>query len=234
MNNSFRAVLFDFDGTLVFDEPDSFNVVRDYCAEIGQPLSAETERLGRRMRHYYFADPSIFRQSRHISRDEFWQRLIQHLLEAMCIQGDLAQLASGVSERFLEREFVHHFPEAGRRTLTELRARGYQLGLITNRDNVDRFYELLGELALGPYFDLVLASGEVGVRKPEPGIFHAALERMGTEASAALYVGDNYWADVVGAQSAGVTPVLLGPLGLFPEAECRRLDRIDQLLEWLL
>jgi FMN phosphatase YigB (HAD superfamily) len=46
-------------------------------------------------------------------------------------------------------------------------------------------------------------------------------------------VGDNYWADVVGARRAGVTPVLLDPQGLFPEADCLVLDELDDLLAWL-
>ena len=105
--------------------------------------------------------------------------------------------------------------------------------MITNRENVDHFYELLDQLALRSYFDLVLASGEVGTRKPDPHIFYAALDRLGANAQESLYIGDNYWADVIGAQRAGVTPVLLDPHRLFPEADCLILDRIDDLLKWL-
>jgi putative hydrolase of the HAD superfamily len=117
--------------------------------------------------------------------------------------------------------------------LAELRARGYDLGLITNRDNVERFYELLDQMDLRSYFDITLASGEVGIYKPEPGIFYAALDRIGATPERSLYVGDNYWADVVGAQRAGVTPVLLDPRGIFPECDCQTLERIDELLAWL-
>ena len=105
--------------------------------------------------------------------------------------------------------------------------------MITNRDNVERFYELLEELDLRHYFDMTLASGEVGIRKPEPGIFFAALDQIRGTPEQSIYVGDNYWADVVGAQRAGLTPVLLDPRGLFPECEGLILQRIDDLLEWL-
>jgi putative hydrolase of the HAD superfamily len=88
-------------------------------------------------------------------------------------------------------------------------------------------------MALRSRFDLALASGEVGVRKPEPGIFTTALERIGATPGEALYVGDNYWADVVGALRAGVTPVLLDPYHLFPEAGCLILEQIEDLLAWL-
>jgi HAD superfamily hydrolase (TIGR01549 family) len=233
IEQTIQTVLFDFDGTLVFHEPDSFDLISAFCADIGQPLDAETERHGRRTRHEYFVDPVIFEQLSGLSNAEFWQHFNRHLLEAICIQGDLDRLAAEVTARFASVELTYHCPEAGCRTLAQLRASGYRLGLITNRNNVERFYELLDAMALRAHFELILASGEIGVRKPEPGIFHAALERMGVTAEQAIYIGDNYWADVVGARRARVTPVLFDPLHLFPEAECLVLERWGDLLAWL-
>ena len=231
--NGIETVLFDFDGTLVYHEPDSFDVLSAYCTEIGQPLSAEAERRGRRTRHEYFVDPIISGQLMSLSPDEFCQHFNRHLLEAVCLEGDLDDMTGELTARIQGAELTYHCPQIGCHTLTELRARGYNLGLLTNRHNVERFYELLDEMELRSYFDLTLASGEVGIRKPEPGVFYAALERMGATAGQAVYVGDNYWADVVGAQRAGVTPVLFDPHGLFPEANCLLLRRIDDLLTWL-
>jgi HAD superfamily hydrolase (TIGR01509 family) len=233
MDDSIRTVLFDLDGTLVFYEPDSFDLISAFCAEIGQPLDAEDERRGRRTRHEYFVDPVIRDQLRSLSEGEFWQHFNRHLLEAVGIQGDLERLATEVTARVADLESTYHCPRAGCETLTGLRARGYGLGLITNRENVTRFHELLGQMGLWSYFDLVLAAGEVGVHKPDPGIFYAALERIGSTADQALYVGDNYWADVLGARRAGVTPVLFDPDRLFPEADCLILERIEDLLTWL-
>jgi HAD superfamily hydrolase (TIGR01549 family) len=228
-----RTVLFDFDGTLVFHEPDSFDIISSFCADIGQPLSAETERQGRRTRHEYFVDPVIRNQFAGLSMDEFWQHFNRHLLEAIDVEGDLDRLAEQVTARVSDLEMVYYCPEAGCQTLAELRARGYGLGLITNRSNVENFYTLLDRMELRSHFDLVLASGEIGVSKPEPGIFYTALDRMEAKAEQALYVGDNYWADVIGARRAGVTPVLLDPHRLFPEADCLVLANIDDLLTWL-
>lgn len=231
--NSIRTVLFDFDGTLVFHEPDSWDVLLAFCADLGQPLDPKAERQGRRTQHEYFVDPVIRDQLAGLSPTEFWTHFNRHLLEAVCLEGDLDKLAAEVTSRISSIDLTYHCPEPGCRTLTELRGRGYQLGLITNRVNVERFHELMDEMALWPYFGLVLASGEIGAPKPDPRIFSAALERIGASAAEALYVGDNYWADVVGAQRAGVTPVLLDPHRLFPEANCLTLERLDDLLAWL-
>ena len=233
MNNSFRTALFDFDGTLVFHEPDSFGVISAYCIEIGQPLSPEAKHAGRRMRHRYFADPEIVTQIRSFSPKQFWSDFYRHLLAAVGVDGDLDRHVDEIMDRAAEMSFTYHCPEAGCQTLTELRDRGYKLGLITNRDSVEGFHKILDKTEMWPYFDLVLASGEVGIRKPEPGIFYTALERLDSQAPEAFYVGDNYWADVVGAERAGLTPVLLDPDRVFPEAGCLVLDRIDGLLDWL-
>ena len=231
--NPIDTVLFDFDGTLAFHEPDSFDVISAFCTDIGQPLSPEAEHRGRRTRHAYFLDPVIRDQLAGLSTEEFWHHFNRHTLEAFGTEGDLDHLAAKVTSRFEGLELDYYCPEAGCQTLAELTARGYRLGLLTNRENVERLHVLLKQLQLLDLFDLVLASGEVGIQKPDPAIFTIALERMGANAGASLYVGDNYWADVVGAQRAGVTPVLFDPYRLFPEADCLILERIDDLLDWL-
>jgi putative hydrolase of the HAD superfamily len=232
-DSTIRTVLFDFDGTLVFHQPDSFDLILDFCREIGQPLSQEAERRGRRTRHEYFVDPIIRDQFTGLSSQEFWMHFYRHLLEAMGVEGDLEQLATELTDRFSDLTLNYHCPDASCLTLTELRARGYDLGLITNRINVDRFHELMDHMSLWSHFDLVLASGEIGVSKPDPQIFAVALDRLDAIAQESIYIGDNYWADVVGARRAGVTPVLLDPHLLFPEASCLILERLDDLLAWL-
>ena len=232
MRNSIDTVFFDFDGTLVFHKPDSLDIIRAFCQEIGQPLTTEAERIIRRSRHEYFGDSAI-RPSSDLSPQDFWQHLNRFLLEAAGIQGDLEQLAQKVTDHLAGIAFSYYCPEGNFRILTELRNRDYGLGLITNRENVNRFYELLHQMDLQSYFDLVLASGELGVRKPDPAIFHTALERTGAAAANSIYVGDNYWADIVGAERAGMAPVLLDPHRLFPEADSLILAELDELLAWL-
>ena len=204
-----------------------------FCAEIGQPLSQEAWRRGRRVRHEYFIDPIIREQLATVSRDQFWRQYNRHMLGAVGIQGDLDPLVEEIGRRFASIDMVYHCPDATRRTLAELMAKGYHLGMITNREDMGRFSAQIDEIGLRPYFDWLVAAGEVGVSKPDPAIFHLALERAGVPADQALYVGDNYWADVVGAERAGLRAVLLDPHRLFPEAGCPVLDRIEDLLTWL-
>ena len=63
----------------------------------------------------------------------------------------------------------------------------------------------------------MIDSHEAGFSKPDPRIFHAALDLMGLEPSDAWYVGDSVFHDVNGARAAGLsTALLVDPYGLGP------------------
>jgi putative hydrolase of the HAD superfamily len=86
-----------------------------------------------------------------------------------------------------------------REALDRLRSAGLRLGVVSNADG--RVEEALVAAGLRDCFDVVLDSALGGVEKPDPAIFRAALD--------ALYVGDLYEVDVVGARAAGMEAVLL-------------------------
>jgi len=66
----------------------------------------------------------------------------------------------------------------------------------------------------------VIDSAVVGVEKPDPRIFRLALAQAGVPPSAAVYVGDLYSVDVVGARRAGLDAVLLDPRGYWGPRDC--------------
>ena len=109
-----------------------------------------------------------------------------------------------------------------------LKEAGYFLAVISNRDNP--FHETLELHGLSEFFHFSLAGGEVDAFKPEPEIFVHALKRANLTAQEAIYVGDNYYADVIGARRAGLRPVLYDPNGLFPDADCDRIKSFDELI----
>ena len=54
-------------------------------------------------------------------------------------------------------------------------------------------------------------------------------ERVNLSPQEVVYVGDNYYADVVGARRAGLRPVLYDPLGIFPDPDCTTIKSFDEL-----
>ena len=115
--------------------------------------------------------------------------------------------------------------------LAALRARGYQLGVVSNADG--RVPSTLADRGLAEHFATIIDSHLVGVEKPDPRIFQLALEACGATPAQALFVGDIYEIDVVGARNAGLSAVLLDPLGLYEGVDCERIDRVARLLELL-
>lgn len=96
-----------------------------------------------------------------------------------------------------------------RETLEELRACGYRLGIISNSfappGGLDQH---LAEEGLLRFFEVRVYSADVGYMKPHPRIFELALERLGTAAARAIYVGDKEHIDVKGASRLGMVTVL--------------------------
>lgn len=66
---------------------------------------------------------------------------------------------------------------------------------------------------LEPFVDILVVSEEVGVSKPDPGIFTAALARAGCRADQAVMVGDSWTNDIEGARAVGIRPVWFNPDG---------------------
>ena len=108
--------------------------------------------------------------------------------------------------------------------LAGLRRLGLRLAVVSNSNGTLR--AKLARLGLDASFDLMIDSCEVGVEKPDPGIFTLALERLGVSAGAALHVGDFYHIDVVGARAAGVDAWLIDAGGLYADADCPRFPSL--------
>jgi putative hydrolase of the HAD superfamily len=92
--------------------------------------------------------------------------------------------------------------------LRALRAAGSRLVVVSNWDV--SLHDVLATTGLRPLVDAVLTSAELGVAKPDPAIFAAALRAAGgVPPEAALHVGDDEEADAAGASAAGIPAVLV-------------------------
>ncbi len=102
--------------------------------------------------------------------------------------------------------------------LRRLRAEGVGTGVISNSNGSVR--QILEELGLARYLDFILDSAVVGVEKPDPRIFGLALEAARVRPEDAVYIGDLYSVDVLGARRAGLGAILLDPGGVWGERDC--------------
>jgi putative hydrolase of the HAD superfamily len=125
-----------------------------------------------------------------------------------------------------------------RDALRALSARGLRLAVVSNADGtVEEQLRLDGTCQVGPGAGVevwaVLDSGVVGISKPDPAIFHLALEALDVPPERAIHVGDTPAADVAGALAAGVRPVLVDPYDLHVDAPCPRVAGLAGVIELL-
>lgn len=133
-------------------------------------------------------------------RREAWARA---LADQGVVDGGLAEELGDLFGR--ERRRRHANEPGAEACLRELRAT-HALALVTNgASSLQR--EKLEASGLEPCFDAVIVSGELGTGKPDPAIFHHALEQLDHDGAQAVMVGDNLRRDVEGALAAGLRAV---------------------------
>ena len=93
--------------------------------------------------------------------------------------------------------------------LEELSSR-YSLGIITNTSSGQVTDRVLENLELNRFFDCVIASSEVGVRKPYPGIFFHIFREMFIKPEETLFIGDSLKHDVIGSKQVNMKSCLFG------------------------
>jgi len=119
-----------------------------------------------------------------------------------------------------------------RASLERLRAAGLRLGVVSNSDG--RVDAALRAADLRDCFEVVVDSALFGAEKPDPAIFRAALDALGVTPDEALYVGDLYEVDVLGARAAGIDAILLLPETVAAPAGVRRVTSLVVLADQLL
>ncbi len=118
-----------------------------------------------------------------------------------------------------------------------LKRKGLKIGLLSNTDHgwVERV--LLKKFAIHQYFDVIILSCDVGIRKPATEIFKYTMERLNVRACESMYVGDWPEVDVLGAKQSGMWAVYLKTNNLAyppkiptPDATIEKLIEIQDIL----
>jgi len=96
-------------------------------------------------------------------------------------------------------------------TLTTLKDEYHlNLGVVSNFTSTMAIHDFLTHLDLKHFFDVIIVSAEVGVRKPHSHIFATALEKLRVEPAEAIFVGDDIECDIAGANDLGMVTIQVG------------------------
>lgn len=221
-----EAVFFDFGDTLATLEPSKEELFVKSARVAGLKLEVEAVR-----RAYQIVDFHHKYSSVHVKdRADFYYHYNKLLCEALGISSHFPRFHSELATNFQEAKQWKLFREVPE-VLHNLRNQGITLALVANWDS--HLTSLVEQLGIREAFSANISSEIAGVEKPDPAIFlHAAAElSLSVTTDPVLYVGNEYRADVLGARSAGLIPVLIDRKNLYPHADCLRFNSLREWLE---
>ena len=192
-----HAFTFDVGGTLVdgrLDQERYQQRLLDYLR--GLEYTGGAKRFRRVMGQMLAKLQRVRQRDREVGFVEFYSELLVNLgIEPS--DDVLEQIRVIYRDNFPQREIP------GAREAIERLADRFKLGVISNTmTGISRRF--LHTSGLSAFFDVIVLSCDVGIRKPDPRIFLYTLKRLGVEPVRAVHVGDSLTSDVVGALRAGM------------------------------
>jgi putative hydrolase of the HAD superfamily len=252
-----RALLFDLDETLVVEHASidaAFLATCRHAESRGVAPEALCESIRRRSRYLWHAGP-IFEYCRGVgissweglhgvfAGDDPNSKALRDWIPAFRREAWSASLADfGVHDSKLAMELTDLFRRERRSrhvkfpdtdaTLARLRPK-YRFGMITN-GAVDIQGEKIARTGIGPFFDAIVVSADVGVGKPDVRIFQHATGRLRIDAREAVMIGDSLDRDIAGARAAGIASIWVDREGRDPTPKgCTRVTSLAELVPLL-
>ncbi|MBQ0744580.1 MAG: HAD family hydrolase [Pseudomonas sp.] len=226
-----RLLTFDLDNTLWETESVVAAAEQTLMAWYAEHAPQFAERLDsearKALRHEVLASDPLLR---HRVTDFRIAVMSLGLTRAGYAEEQVKELTQQGFEVFLEaRHALTLFPHA--ESLLEQLSRRYTLATISN-GNAD-----VRRLGLAKYFRVIVSADEVGISKPDPAPFLAALERAGVEPAQALHIGDHPVDDIQGARESGLHTLWFNRTGkpwtdpVRPDGEVSCLSQIPTWLD---
>lgn len=203
----FDVVLFDLGSTLIFFDASWPEVTQRAAMALYHQLQND----GLALDQEAFIDSFRSRlNDYYVERDtEFIEHTTTYILKEVLEEWGYPVIPESTLRSALDAMYAvsqqHWRPEPdAHATLQSLRDQGYRLGIISNASDDKDVQTLVDKAKIRSYFELVLSSAALGIRKPNPRIFEIALEHLGVQPGRAAMVGDTLGADILGAQNAGI------------------------------
>lgn len=227
---SIRLITFDLDDTLWSVQPvivAADNILRAWLADNAVRLEVLTpERLQQLRREVVEQQPVLDRRVSELR----YQVLLRALLQSGYAPVEARETAEQAFQVFLAaRQNVELFADV--LPILEQLRRDYMLGALSN-GNAD-----VRRVGLGEYFSFALNADMLGVAKPEPQVFLAALARAQVKPEHSIHIGDHPYDDVFGAQQVGMRTIWFNPEGHAwtgerePDAQVSQISQLPDLIK---
>jgi putative hydrolase of the HAD superfamily len=229
-----KAVFFDLYHTLIcYDPPQEESLARvlnDFGIEVAPEVLRRPIVVADEFIYQEHSRLSISKRSDEEKKSLFAQYQAMVLKEAGIEPTD--ELIGNILSKMQQIKFSRVLFDDVLPVLTELKGKELILGLISNVDS--DITPLLDKLGLSQLLQVVVTSQETGYMKPQPEIFKEAAKQACVQVSEAIYIGDQYQIDVLGAKKAGMQGVLLDRNSYFEEVTKElKIQNLYQLVEYL-
>lgn len=223
-----QHIFFDLDNTLWDHRKNAYLTIKDLFAkeEIALKYNIDFEEF-----HsvYHRVNERLWEQIRDGEIDKNYLRK-HRFYDTFCHFGiNDSGLAMFFEEHFLDKILnYNHLVEGAEYILDYLKDKGYTLHIISNgfQEVTERKCILSG---IDHYFKTITSADSVGVRKPDPAIFEYSLGLSEATKEESILIGDDWIADVIGAQKFGMDIIFFDALNDNPQQE--RLKIIKHLLQ---
>lgn len=207
--NFIKDVFFDLDRTLWDFDKNSESALRIIYDEL--KLSDHSSSFDAFMTIYRDVNAKFWREYAEGKIDKIQLRNGRFTDTLKQFKIDNEKMGEDMSTRYLEISpyQTHLFPST-KEVLTDLKNNNYKLHIITNGFKEVQFTKLENS-GIIQFFDDILCSEEIGKAKPHRLVFEGALKRANAKAENSIMIGDDFNADVVGAENAGIRGVLFDP-----------------------
>lgn len=215
-----QAITFDVGGTLIEPWPSVGDIYAQVASEHGfknlsvDQVNAQFNEAWRQKEEFQYSE-------------EHWLELVSKSFAHLLSESESASIFPSIYRRF-EESAAWRIHDDVLPTLDELAARGFRMAVVSNWDT--RLRPLLKNLKLLSYFETATISSEMGFTKPSPVLFEHTLKKLGLPPSSVVHVGDSATEDVEGAESAGVSGILVQRNGKSGVNSISKLTDLTHLL----
>jgi HAD superfamily hydrolase (TIGR01549 family) len=227
-----KAVLLDLFGTVV-----AYGDVREGSRRAWRAIHAALQSLGAQVSFEAFVpdwQSQLFEPlapQDDIAETPFLGKILR-LFRRYGVAEDLA-VARRAADECLAAWDTHLFvPDDTHSTLQALRQR-FALALVSNFDHPCYVRDLLQRHALLDLFDAIVISGDIRIEKPDPRIFHQALQALQVAPAEGVFVGDSLDTDIAGARAVGCRAVLIDMQGHHADYQGERIASLGELPQFL-
>ena len=228
-----KAVCFDFFNTLAYFDPPRDTTYATIANELGIKVTPDAIAESLPQADAYWRSENFNSSIKDRDQDsklavyaEYGSRILRGAGVAATPAQGLQMLAKAFAIGFKFKAFHDSLP-----VLKMVKNKNLHTGLISNVGQEIDSYCI--ELGFAPLLDFKVTSFEVGYDKPSPEIFQMALNKAGVKPNEAIFVGDQYDQDILGARGVGMHAVLIDRNHTSRTLDCPVIHDLLQIMDYI-